>query len=52
MRKNVAGQIAFRAFLTGSGVDATNFQGIWSDRSGSLGWWPAAGARPLARPAA
>ncbi len=33
---NDAGQVAFEAGLTGSGVDNSNFQGIWSERSGSL----------------
>ena len=30
------GHTAFRATLTGVGVDATNDEGIWSDRTGSL----------------
>ncbi|MDZ4658532.1 MAG: hypothetical protein SH868_13225 [Bythopirellula sp.] len=33
---NDAGQTAFRANLTGSGVDSTNSRGIWSEGSGSL----------------
>jgi hypothetical protein len=33
---NNAGQIAFRAKLAGSGVDATNNEGIWSDGSGEM----------------
>ena len=33
---NNAGQTAFYATLTGSGVDSTNDQGIWSEGSGSL----------------
>jgi hypothetical protein len=33
---NDAGQIAFRADLTGSGVDSTNYQGVWSEGSGTL----------------
>ena len=33
---NDAGQTAFRADLTGSGVDSTNNQGVWSEGSGSL----------------
>jgi hypothetical protein len=33
---NNAGQVAFKSFLTGSGVDSTNDSGIWSDVSGSL----------------
>src|SRR5262245_39015460 len=33
---NDAGQIAFRANVTGSGVDSTNNQGVWSEGSGSL----------------
>jgi hypothetical protein len=33
---NDAGQIAFREFLTGSGVDSTNNLGIWTDGSGAL----------------
>jgi hypothetical protein len=33
---NDAGQIAFRANLTGTGVDSANYQGIWSEGSGSL----------------
>jgi T5SS/PEP-CTERM-associated repeat protein len=33
---NDAGRTAFRANLTGSGVDAANNQGIWSEGSGSL----------------
>jgi hypothetical protein len=33
---NNAGQTAFRASLTGSGVDSTNDTGIWSEGSGSL----------------
>jgi hypothetical protein len=33
---NNQGQVAFRAFLTGSGVDSTNSNGIWSNESGSL----------------
>ena len=31
---NDAGHVAFRANLTGSGVDATNNQGVWSEGSG------------------
>ena len=33
---NDAGQTAFLATLSGSGVGSTNNQGIWSERSGSL----------------
>ena len=33
---NDAGQTAFRANLTGSGVDSTNNHGVWSEGSGSL----------------
>ena len=33
---NAAGQTAFIAFLTGSGVDSTNSSGIWSEGSGTL----------------
>jgi uncharacterized protein YjbI with pentapeptide repeats len=33
---NNAGQVAFRANLTGSGIDATNNQGVWSEGAGSL----------------
>ena len=33
---NDAGQIAFFAFVTGSGVDPSNDNGIWSEGSGSL----------------
>ena len=33
---NDAGQTAFNASLSGSGVDSTNEQGIWSEGSGSL----------------
>lgn len=33
---NNAGQTAFTADLSGSGIDATNNQGIWSEGSGSL----------------
>jgi hypothetical protein len=33
---NQAGQIAFHATLAGSGVNSTNNESIWSDRSGSL----------------
>jgi hypothetical protein len=33
---NDAGQIAFRADLTGSGVGTTNYEGIWSGASGNL----------------
>jgi hypothetical protein len=33
---NDAGQVAFYATLTGTAVDSTNNQGIWTDRSGSL----------------
>ena len=33
---NDAGQTAFRADLTGSGVGSTNNQGVWSEGSGSL----------------
>ena len=33
---NDAGQTAFFAFVTGSGVDPSNDQGIWSEGSGSL----------------
>jgi hypothetical protein len=33
---NDAGQTAFFAYLTGSGVDPSNDQGIWSERTGSL----------------
>ena len=50
---NNAGQTAFFAFVTGSGVDPSNDQGIWSEGSGSLGaWWPAAAARHPAHRAA
>jgi hypothetical protein len=35
-RLNDAGQTAFIATLTGSGVDPSNDQSVWSDRSGSL----------------
>src|SRR5262245_32781629 len=31
-----AGRVAFRANLTGDGVDSTNNQGVWSEGSGSL----------------
>jgi hypothetical protein len=34
---NAAGQSAFFATLTGSGVDSTNFRGIWSEGSSNLG---------------
>ena len=33
---NDAGDIAFRASLTGAGVDQTNDHGLWSNRSGML----------------
>ena len=33
---NDAGQTAFRADITGSGVDSANNRGIWSEGSGSL----------------
>jgi hypothetical protein len=33
---NDAGQTAFRANVTGSGVDFSNYQGVWSEGSGSL----------------
>ncbi len=33
---NDSGQIAFREFLTGSGVNSTNDLGIWSDGAGAL----------------
>src|SRR5262245_23382066 len=33
---NDAGQVAFRADITGSGIGSTNNQGIWSEGSGSL----------------
>jgi hypothetical protein len=33
---NDADQIAFKAFVTGNGVDSTNDTGIWLERSGSL----------------
>jgi hypothetical protein len=33
---NDAGKIAFRSYLTGSGVNSTNELGIWSDGSGEL----------------
>ncbi len=33
---NAAGQIAFSAYLTGTGVPFTNSQGIWSGSSGNL----------------
>jgi hypothetical protein len=33
---NDAGQVAFRSYLTGSGVDSTNELGIWSDGSGEM----------------
>jgi hypothetical protein len=33
---NDVGQVAFRANLTGTGVDSSNNQGIWSEGSGSL----------------
>jgi hypothetical protein len=35
-RLNSAGQIAFRATLTGSGVTSSNDTGIWSEGSGTL----------------
>jgi hypothetical protein len=34
---NDAGQVAFRANLTGSGVDSTNQLGVWSEGSSNLG---------------
>src|SRR5262245_13362560 len=33
---NNAGQTAFNAWITGSGVDGTNYIGIWSEGSGNL----------------
>lgn len=33
---SASGQIAFRAKLTGAGVDAANDEGIWASRAGSL----------------
>ena len=33
---NDAGHVAFRANLTGDGVDFSNHQGVWSEGSGSL----------------
>jgi hypothetical protein len=33
---NDAGQTAFRAYISGVGVDSTNNEGIWSEGSGSL----------------
>ena len=33
---NDAGQTAFRADLSGNGVDSTNYQGIWSEGTGNL----------------
>lgn len=33
---NAAGQIAFRAFLTGSGVTTANDVGIWTERGGAV----------------
>src|SRR5262245_14048319 len=33
---NDAGQAAFRANLTGTGIDSTNNQGVWSEGRGSL----------------
>jgi hypothetical protein len=33
---NDTGQTAFRANLTGGGVDSANYQGVWSEGSGSL----------------
>ena len=34
---NAAGQTAFRAFLAGNGVDASNNSGIWSEAAGTPG---------------
>lgn len=33
---NNAGHVAFQSYLSGSGIDATNNEGIWSNRTGSL----------------
>lgn len=33
---NSAGQVSFKSILTGSGVDATNNLGLWSEGTGSL----------------
>ena len=48
---NDAGQTAFRANLTGNGVDSTNNQGIWSEGSGSLTLVARTGTQPPAHPA-
>ncbi len=43
---NNAGKTAFRAGLTGSGVDSTNNSGIWSEGSGSLALVARVGTTP------
>ena len=49
---NDAGQTAFLAGLTGSGVDSTNNRGIWSEGSGSLTMVARGGIQHPVRPAA
>jgi hypothetical protein len=48
---NDAGRVAFRANLTGSGVDSSNHQGIWSEGSGSLGLVARTGSHAPGAPA-
>jgi hypothetical protein len=48
---NDAGQVAFRANLTGSGVDSTNQQGVWSEGSGSLSLVARTGSQAPGAPA-
>ena len=49
---NDAGQTAFYSRLAGSGVDTSNDDGIWSERSGSLALVARSGNQAPARPAA
>ena len=47
---NNAGRVAFKAFLTGEGVDDTNDEGLWSDSiRHAPAELPAMAARPPVR---
>jgi hypothetical protein len=48
---NDAGHVAFRANLTGDGVDSTSHQGVWSEGSGSLSLVARTGSQAPGAPA-
>jgi formylglycine-generating enzyme required for sulfatase activity len=48
---NDAGQVAFAALLVGDGVDATNGEGVWSERAGTLSLVARSGTQAPGAPA-